>query len=185
MPVLQKSERVPAPCRDRFRRLTRRTDEACLYFLDDEYAQLARYMAAALCRVPVSPLENDKLEKWACGIIYALCQANSRFSRTQEPFITAAQLCNFFDGVSQSEGAAYALKVGKALGIRRFDSNWHVRKRQAASPGAWLIDFEGKILDARTLPHELQVLAYEKGLIPYVPKQDRLWKSSSSQLELL
>jgi hypothetical protein len=34
---------------------------------------------------------------------------------------------------------------------------------------AWLIMVDGLILDARSLPPEIQEIAYEKGLIPYIP----------------
>ena len=34
---------------------------------------------------------------------------------------------------------------------------------------AWLIEFNGFIVDARSLHREIQALAYEKKLIPYIP----------------
>lgn len=36
---------------------------------------------------------------------------------------------------------------------------------------AWMISFNGLIIDARSLPPEIQQMAYEKGLIPYLPEQ--------------
>ena len=38
-----------------------------------------------------------------------------------------------------------------------------------SNPMAWYIMVDGMILDARSLPRHIQVAAYEKGLIPYVP----------------
>jgi hypothetical protein len=35
---------------------------------------------------------------------------------------------------------------------------------------AWMIMVDGFILDARTMPREVQEVAYRKGLIPYIPK---------------
>jgi hypothetical protein len=34
---------------------------------------------------------------------------------------------------------------------------------------AWMISVNGLIVDARSMPIEIQEIAYEKGLIPYVP----------------
>lgn len=33
---------------------------------------------------------------------------------------------------------------------------------------SWMITLDGFIVDARTLPREIQELAYEKGIIPYI-----------------
>jgi hypothetical protein len=38
---------------------------------------------------------------------------------------------------------------------------------------AWMIMVNGLIVDARRLPLEIQEIAYEKGLIPYVPGRQR------------
>jgi hypothetical protein len=37
------------------------------------------------------------------------------------------------------------------------------------NPMAWLIQVDGFIVDARHIPEELQIQAWQKGLIPYVP----------------
>jgi hypothetical protein len=38
---------------------------------------------------------------------------------------------------------------------------------------AWLISVNGFIVDARTMPPEVQAEAYRKGLIPYMPAQSQ------------
>ncbi len=38
-----------------------------------------------------------------------------------------------------------------------------------ASPMVWLIQVDGFVLDARHVPVEIQVQAFEKGIIPYIP----------------
>jgi hypothetical protein len=37
------------------------------------------------------------------------------------------------------------------------------------NPRAWFIMVNGLIVDARHMPREIQEIAYEKGLIPYIP----------------
>ena len=41
---------------------------------------------------------------------------------------------------------------------------------------AWMIEFNGFILDARYLKREIQEEAFRKGLIPYIP-DDRVGES--------
>jgi hypothetical protein len=36
-------------------------------------------------------------------------------------------------------------------------------------PLAWFIQVDGIIVDVRTMPIEIQEVAFEKGLIPYLP----------------
>ena len=33
---------------------------------------------------------------------------------------------------------------------------------------SWMITFNGFIVDARTMPREIQEMTYEKGIIPYI-----------------
>jgi hypothetical protein len=37
------------------------------------------------------------------------------------------------------------------------------------NPLAWMIMVNGFIVDARSMPREVQEIAYRKGLIPYLP----------------
>jgi len=49
------------------------------------------------------------------------------------------------------------------------DPNWYLPSKMDENPMAWWIMVNGLIVDARHLPREVQEVAYEKGLIPYVP----------------
>jgi hypothetical protein len=42
-----------------------------------------------------------------------------------------------------------------------------------ASPAIWYIQVDGLIMDARALPLQLQVQAFELGVIPYIPALGR------------
>jgi hypothetical protein len=37
------------------------------------------------------------------------------------------------------------------------------------NPLVWIAEVNGLLVDVRDMPREVQVIAYEKGLIPYVP----------------
>jgi hypothetical protein len=144
------------------------TDNVCAHHLSAEYASLAREMAGALARKRPSPLLSGSLESWACGILYTLGRINFLFDRASSPFLSAEQLCSVFR-VSKSNGAARAKTIERLLKVRVLDPRWTLPSLLADHPTAWLVEFDGLIVDARMLPKELQEVAYRKKLIPYIP----------------
>ncbi len=53
--------------------------------------------------------------------------------------------------------------------MTQFDINWTLPSRMDRNPNAWMISLNGFIVDVRNQPMEIQELAFEKGLIPYLP----------------
>jgi hypothetical protein len=37
------------------------------------------------------------------------------------------------------------------------------------NPLVWIAEVNGMLVDLRDMPREVQVIAYEKGMIPYIP----------------
>lgn len=159
---------VPDAMRETHEWLRHAIDDVCAHHLSEEYAVLGSRMAAALARKRPSPLASGALESWACGILYALGRVNFMFDQSQTPYLSAEQLCSIFR-VSKSTGAAKAKRIEQLLRIRVMDPKWSLPSRLADNPVAWWIEFNGVVLDARTLPKEIQEIVYRKGLIPYVP----------------
>jgi hypothetical protein len=170
MARISTSEHVHKPMQDTFDAIVALTDAFCREHLDEEYAQLARQATAALCRKRPSPLAKEHLHAWACGIVYALGYVNFLFDRSQVPSMSAADLCAGFD-VSQSTGAAKSKAVRDALDMRQMDPRWYRPSKMGENPLAWLMMVEGFVVDARQMPQGIQEVAYEKGLIPYIPSQ--------------
>jgi hypothetical protein len=168
MASISKSERVPKPMQATFNALVALTEAFCRAHLDEEYAQLARHATAALCRKRPSPLATGHLKTWACGIVYALGSVNFLFDRSQTPSMSAAELCAEF-GVSKSTGSAKAKAVRDALGMGQMDPQWYRPSKMEDNPLAWMIMVDGFAVDVRQMPRDLQEVAYEKGLIPYLP----------------
>ena len=122
---------------------------------------------AALRRRP-SPIARGKPESWACAIVYALGTVNFLFDKSQTPYMRADELCAAF-GVSKSGGANKAKLIRDMFDMIQFDPRWCLPSQIDQNPMAWLIQVNGLIVDARHMPREVQELAYQKGLIPYVP----------------
>ena len=168
MAPISKSERVPKPMQATFKAIVALTDAFCHAHLDEEYAQLARQATAALCRKRPSPLATGPLKTWACGIVYALGSVNFLFDKSQIPTMRATELCAGF-GVSQSTGSAKAKAVRDALGMGQMDPQWYRPSKMDDNPLAWMIMVDGFAVDVRHMSRAVQEMAYEKGLIPYLP----------------
>ncbi|WP_321419044.1 DUF6398 domain-containing protein [uncultured Desulfobacter sp.] len=169
MAKTKKSENVPKAMQEVFDKIVAITDEVAEKNLNDEYAQTIRYATAALCRKRPSPLLKGRANSWACGITYAIGFVNFLFDRNQDPFMSAADLCAAF-GVSKSTGGNKSKEVRDILKTFQLDPNWCLPSVMDNNPMAWLISVNGFMIDARNAPRQIQELAYEKGMIPYIPE---------------
>ena len=100
--------------------------------------------------------------------MYALGYVNVLFFKTQDPHVSAADLCAAF-GVAKSTGGSKSKTVRDALKMAQMDANWYRPSKLDENRSAWRIMVDGWACDVRMLPPELQELAYDKGLIPHVP----------------
>ena len=109
-----KSTRVPKALGEIYAVITTITDTFCRERLNEEYGELARFAAAALCRKRPSPLSRGKPKTWACGILYALGQVNFLPDKSFEPHMSLGELCELM-GVGKSTGPAKAKVISDAL----------------------------------------------------------------------
>jgi hypothetical protein len=163
-----KSEHVPTAMQATYESIVRLTDEVARQHLNAEYAQLLRYATAALCRKRPSPVTKGHLNTWACGIAYAIGAVNFLFDKSQTPHMSAAELCHAF-GVSPSAGSAKAQVVKAALGLFQLHPEWCLPSKLKSNPLVWMLSVNGLMVDIRSMPREVQEIAYRKGLIPYIP----------------
>jgi hypothetical protein len=159
---------VPKIVKPRFDEVIGLTDAVCRAHLTDEYAALARELAAALARKRPSPLMRGHRETWACGVMYTIGAVNFLFDPAQTPHLNSRELCALF-GVSQSACAAKTREIRQIFNIGPLDPRWCLPSTLADNPLVWMITVNGVIVDMRTMPRELQEQAYELGLIPFVP----------------
>jgi hypothetical protein len=168
MTPTNRSLRVPTKLRKRYDAIVALSDAFCAEHMDARFARLARLAAAALSRKRPSPLEHGRANTWACGILYALCHVNFIFDKGQPHHISPADLCAAL-GVAERTGQDRSRRVRQALKMSRFDPDWYLPSQANEDPLAWYITVQGVPVDARTMPREVQEIAYEKGLIPYLP----------------
>jgi hypothetical protein len=166
------TERVPQVMQDTFNAVVKLMDEICNLYLNEEYAALARRIASVLSRKRPSPLLRGKIEAWACGILYALGYVNFLFDPSQKPHLTADQLCRIC-AVSQATGYNKSKTIRDLLQMIPFDPDWCLKSRLEDNPLVWMIEVNGIAVDVRMMPLELQQIAFERGLIPYIPSQKK------------
>jgi hypothetical protein len=159
--------KVPKAMEPVFQNLVAMTDQFCRDHLNQEYADLARQAIAALCRKRPSPLLSGSPAVWACAVLHALGQVNFLTDRSSQPCMASGDLSRLF-GVASSTAGNKAKLVRSLLEIRQFDHRWTLPSRLASSPAVWFISVNGLVVDARTLPVDVQAEAVEKGLIPFV-----------------
>lgn len=165
------SEKVPKTMQAKYDEITALTDAVCKTHLNEEYGQLARKLTAKLARKRPSPLVSGQAKSWACGVLYALGQVNFLFDSSQDPYLPAADLCALF-GVASSTGSSKAKTVREAAKLSWYNAEWMLTSRVEDHPLVWMISVNGYIADARNLPFPIQLEAYQKGLIPYIPGVD-------------
>ena len=82
--------------------------------------------------------------------------------------MTTAELCSAFE-VGESTIYAKARAIEKALGTQPFDPQWMLRSLVEKNPLVWMAEVNGLLIDLRDMPREVQEIAFEDGLIPYIP----------------
>jgi hypothetical protein len=168
MPKTTGSTSVPKSMQATYEAITTLTDAFCREHLNEDYRVLAQRMTAALCRKRPSPLASGQPRTWACSIIYVLGQINFLSDRSTQPHMAMADVCALF-GVSQSTASAKARAISQALGTRQFDPNWSLPSLLDQNPLVWMAEVNGMLVDLREMPREVQEIAFQKGMIPYIP----------------
>jgi hypothetical protein len=168
MAKIASSKSVPKGMQATYETITTLTDAFCREHLNDEYRELAQRMTAALCRKRPSPVVSGQPHTWACSIIYVLGQINFLSDRSTQPYLAMADVCALF-GVNQSTASGKARAISQALGTRQFDPNWSLPSLLDRNPLVWMAEVNGMLVDLREMPREVQEIAFQKGMIPYIP----------------
>jgi hypothetical protein len=144
------------------------TDAFCREHLNEEYAEACRKLAGMLARKRPSPLLRGKLEAWASGILRMIGRVNFLDDPSQTPHLKLPMIDRAF-GVAESTGQGKSQLIRKMLKIHQFDPKWTLPSRLDNNPLVWMLQVNGFLMDIRHAPRDAQVVAYEKGLIPYIP----------------
>ena len=156
-------------------------DPFCRENLNDEYSVLCGKLAEKLARKRPSPLINGTAAAWACGIVRTIGWVNFLDDKTQKPYMKMTDVDKAF-GVSSGTGQGKSKAIRDMLKIGSFDPDWTLPSKIADNPMVWLIQLNGgMIVDARSMPREIQEEAFERGFIPYVPGEQAVKDEDESE----
>jgi Domain of unknown function (DUF6398) len=169
----KKAQRKPAPASSKDagevqRVIVGMTDQFCRDNLSEEYAVQCRKLADKLARKRPSPLVSGRPNTWASGIVRAIGWVNFLDDPSQQPHLKLTDIDKAF-GVGASTGQAKSMLIRKLFKMRRFDVEWTLPSRIDDNPLVWMLEVNGFMMDIRDCPREAQEIAFEKGLIPYIP----------------
>ena len=159
---------LPPAVRTRLAAVTALTDAVCAEHLGDEYAGLARAAAEALAAAPGAPILRGKAEGWACGLVRAVGFVNFLSDPASAPHLRTAALAPLF-GVSEATAANRDRDVRDLLDLVRMDPHWTLPSALVRNPMAWLLTIDGRPVDARHAPAEIQARLAAEGHIPFAP----------------
>jgi len=162
------TEKIPSALAEKFAAITALTDAFCDKHLNDEYRELIRRLVGGLARKRPSPLLKGKENVWATAAVHALGHVNFLDDPSQPPHCKPKSIYEFF-GVAESTGQSKSRQIREAFGMGPMSPEWTVPSRLADNPLVWMLQVNGLMIDIRHAPAELQRLAYEKGLIPFIP----------------
>jgi len=159
---------IPTVTRSAYDAIVALTDAFCGEHLTDEYAVLCRKLTEKLARKRPSPLLSGSPDAWACGIVRTIGWVNFLHDKSQTPYMKASDINAYF-GVSESTGAAKLKTIRTLLKIHHFGHEWMLPSQMADSSMIWILEVNGLMMDVRHAPREVQEIAFNKGLIPYIP----------------
>lgn len=143
-------------------------DQFCQEHLTEEYAVLCRKLAEKLGRKRPSPLLHGSPNAWASGIVRAVGGVNFLHDKSQTPHMRSTDIDHYL-GTSPSSGAAKLAAIRKMFRMHPFDHEWTLPSRMDDNPLIWMVQVNGLPVDIRHAPRHLQEIAFNKGLIPYIP----------------
>lgn len=158
---------VPPKYRERFTEIVGLTDDFCQRFLDDEYRDMCRKMTAGFCQKG-SPVLRGKPASWASGIVYAVGKVNFLTDPSFEPFMKYEDVAEGL-GVSPATLYSKGSTIWNGLELMQSDPDFTLPSRADRNLLIWMLTVNGVLMDIRNAPREAQVVAFENGLIPYIP----------------
>ena len=165
--------KVPNAINDKFISITGLVKSFCNKYLNEEYAELSVKLTTKVARKRPSPLISGKENSWAAGIIHAIGSTNFVFDKSQKPYIQFHDIEKYFN-LSSSTITAKSKSIRDMCKIYQLDPEWMLQSRVDANPLVWLVKVNDFIIDIRNAPLEIQIEAFNAGVIPYVPdKQNK------------
>ncbi len=167
---MSSSEKIPKAMTDKFAAIAALVDLFCAKHLNEEYRQTIHRVVGALARKRPSPLLRGKENVWAAAAVHAVGRVNFLDDASQTPHCKPKVIYEFF-GIAESTGQNKSKEIRDLLKMGPMSAEWTLPSRLADNPMVWLLQVNGFTVDIRGMPLEVQQMAFDKGLIPFVPAE--------------
>jgi DNA-binding XRE family transcriptional regulator len=127
---------VPAKLRMSLKEVLATTDRFCDEYLDEEFKELCRDMAAVLV-LEGFPLASGKAAGWAAGIVYSVGWVNFLGDPSQPHHMKAEEMARAI-GVSPATLMNRARDIREGLGLVRMDPRWSTKGMLERHPLVWM-----------------------------------------------
>jgi hypothetical protein len=164
------SEKIPKSMAEKFTTITALTDSFSKKYLNEEYKVMIHRVVGALARKRPSPLLKGKENIWAAAAVHAVGRVNFLDDPSQSPHCKSKAIYEFY-GIADSTGQNKSKEIRDMLKMGQLSPDWTIPSLLVNNPLVWMLEVNGLIVDIRQAPLELQQVAYEKGLIPYIPSK--------------
>jgi len=121
--------------------------------------------AGSQAPLAAAPRQPEHLGQW---IVRTIGWVNFLNDKSQTPHMRSSDIDAGF-GVSESSGVAKLAAIRKLLKIHRLDPAWTLPSRMQDNPLVWMLNVNGLPVDIRHAPRGVQEIAFQQGLIPYIP----------------
>ncbi len=74
--------------------------------------------------------------------------------------------------VGKSTASGKSKQIRDMLNVSPLDHEWMLPSQMEDFSPIWYVMVNGFMVDIRTMPLEVQEIAFAKGLIPYIPQHD-------------
>jgi hypothetical protein len=162
------SEKIPKSMAEKFTTITALTDSFCKKHLNEEYIVMIHRVVGALARKRPSPLLKGKENVWAAAAVHAVGRVNFLDDPSRSPHCKSKTIYEFY-GIADSTGQNKSKEIRDMLKMGQLSPDWTIPSLLVNNPLVWMLEVNGLIVDIRQAPLELQQVAYEKGLIPFIP----------------
>ena len=163
-------EKIPKALAEKFAAITTLADAFSTEYLNEEYRQVIHQVVGALARKRPSPLLKGKENVWAAAAVHAVGRVNFLDDPSQTPHRKPKVIYEFF-GIGESTGQTKSKEIRDALKMGPMSPDWTLPSRLGENPLVWMLQVNGLIVDIRGMPIEVQRMAFDKGLIPFIPAE--------------
>ncbi len=102
--------------------------------------------------------------------MHAVGRVNFLDDPSQTPHCKPSVIYGYF-GIAESTGQNKSREIRETLKMGPFSPEWTLPSRLTKNPLVWMLQVNGLMVDIRHAPLEVQRIAFEKGLIPFIPAE--------------